>query len=150
MKPAIHAAAGVVTMLTVLTFWMSTAVAELLCSQAAIAVVKQSILYGMLVLVPAMAITGASGFSLGGKRKGQLVADKKWRMRVIALNGLLIMLPCAFFLDGKASTDDFDGPFYAVQAIELSVGLVQLFLMGKNFRDGLRLAGRLRFLQTAH
>ena len=150
MKPAIHAAAGVVAMLTVLTFWMSTAISELFFSQEAIAVVKQAILYGMLVLIPAMAITGASGFSLGGKRKGRLVDDKKWRMRIIALNGLLVMLPSAFFLDGKASVGELDGPFYVVQPIELSVGLAQLFLMGKNFRDGLRLAGRLRSLRLAH
>ena len=104
----------------------------------------------MLVLIPAMVITGASGFSLGGKRKGRLVDDKKWRMRIIALNGLLVMLPFAFFLDGKASVGELDGPFYVVQAIELSVGLVQLFLMGKNFRDGLRLVGRLRSLRLAH
>jgi hypothetical protein len=37
-----------------------------------------------------------------------------------------------------------DGGFYTVQAVELLVGAVQLFLVGSNFRDGLRLAGRVR------
>jgi hypothetical protein len=31
-----------------------------------------------------------------------------------------------------------------VQIVELVVGVVQLTLMGMNFRDGLKLAGRLR------
>ena len=34
--------------------------------------------------------------------------------------------------------------FYAVHGLELAVGLLQLTMMGKNFRAGLRLAGRLR------
>ena len=149
MKPIIHAAAGVVAMLTVLTFWTSTAISEAFLSQELVAAVKHAVLYGMLVLIPAMVATGASGFALGKNRKGRLVERKQWRMRIIAMNGLLIMLPAAFFLDGKASVGEFDTPFYVVQAIELMVGVVQLTLMGKNFRDGLRLSSRLRPAQTA-
>lgn len=136
-------------MLTVLTFWTSTAVSEAFFSQEVVAGVKRSILYGMLILVPAIAATGASGVSLQSMRKGQLVDHKKRRMRIVALNGLLVMLPSAFFLNSKASAGEFDAPFYLVQAIELSVGVVQLFLMGRNFRDGLSLAGRLRSPQLA-
>jgi hypothetical protein len=38
--------------------------------------------------------------------------------------------------------------FYLVQMAELAVGLVQLTLMSLNFRDGLKLAGRLRRAQS--
>lgn len=144
MKPLIHATAGAIAMLCILSFWMSTAIAELFLSHDAVAAVKQAILYAMWVLIPAMAITGGSGFSLAGGHSGRLAQGKAKRMRFIALNGFAIMLPAAFFLFRKTAAGEFDSVFYAVQAVELLVGVVQLLLMGLNFRDGLRIAGRLR------
>lgn len=144
MKPALHAGAGAVAMLCILCFWTSTAVAELFLSPAAVVAVKQAVLQGMWLLIPAMLIIGGSGFSLARSGSGHLVEAKKKRMPIIAGNGLLVMLPAAFFLSGKASAGEFDATFYAIQVVELAVGLVQLTLMGLNFRDGLRLAGRLR------
>jgi len=144
MKPLIHATAGTVAMFCNLSFWTSTAISELFLTHDAVTTVKQAILYAMWVLMPAMAITGGSGFSLAGGRAGRLVASKSKRMRFIALNGLLIMLPAAFFLSRKAAAGEFDTVFYVVQAVELLVGAAQLVLMGLNFRDGLKLAGRLR------
>ena len=144
MKPVVPATAGVVAMLTILGFWMSTAISELFLSQEAIVAVKQAILYGMLVLIPAMAASGGSGISLASGRSGCLVESKKMRMRIIAANGLLIMVPAAFFLFRKASVGEFDAVFHVVQAVELLMGVAQLLLMGLNFRDGLKLAGRLR------
>lgn len=105
---------------------------------------KQGILYGMWVLIPALAATGVTGFVLARRRSGRLVANKTFRMRLIALNGLLVLLPAAFFLHGKAVTGHFDPAFYVMQAVELVAGFVQLALLGLNARDGLRLSGRLR------
>lgn len=144
MKSFIHAAAGAVAMLCIISFWMSTAIAELFLSHQAVVFVKQAILYGMLALIPAMAITGGSGFSLAMGNTGRLAEGKKKRMKIIASNGVLIMVPAAFYLFHKAATGEFDTAFYTVQTLELLVGLVQLFLMGLNFRDGLMLSGRLR------
>lgn len=148
MKPVIHAVAGAVAMLCILSFWTSTAVSELFLAQGAVVAVKQAILQGMLLLIPAMAVTGGSGFSLAGSRSGRLVDTKRKRMKIIAMNGLLIMVPSAFFLSHKANAGEFDTVFYAVQMAELAVGVVQLTLMGLNFRDGLKLAGRLRRVQS--
>jgi hypothetical protein len=88
-----------------------------------------------------MALAGATGFSLGGRSKAALVAAKRRRMPVIALNGLLILVPCAVFLAGRAGSDTLDAAFYTVQAIELIAGALNLVLMGLNIRDGLRLSG---------
>lgn len=148
MKPVIHASVGAVAMLCILSFWTSTAISELFLAPTAVVVVKQVILQGMWLLIPAMAITGGSGFFLAGGRSGRLVDVKKKRMPIIAANGLLIMVPSAFFLSHKATAGEFDAVFYGVQAVELAVGLVQLALMGLNFRDGLKLAGRLRRAQS--
>jgi len=67
-------------------------------------------------------------------------------MPFIAANGLLVLVPCAIFLNRLASAGTFDATFYFVQALELLAGATNLTLMGMNLRDGLRLAGRLRVM----
>jgi hypothetical protein len=139
----IHRAAGILAFLTIATFWTSTVATELSGSHAAVAGVKHAILWGMLILIPAMAAAGGTGFRLGGRSTAPLVAAKKRRMPFIALNGLLILVPAAFFLAWRASAGLFDATFYAVQAVELIAGAVNLTLLALNLRDGFRLTGRL-------
>ena len=91
----------------------------------------------------ALMAAGGSGFQRGKKMRGPLIAAKKKRMPIIALNGLLVLLPSAFFLASKASAGEFDKMFYTVQAIELVAGALNLTLMGLNMRDGLRMTGRI-------
>ncbi|MBN6742095.1 hypothetical protein JKG47_16465 [Acidithiobacillus sp. MC6.1] len=140
MKPVFHAFAGTTAMLIIASFWTSTLVSELFMDHAAVAAVKQDIVYGLFLLVSCLAATGGSGFVLGKSRNGRLLDQKKKRMRIIAANGLLVMIPSALFLNAKAASGEFDVAFYAVQLVELVVGAVQFTLMGMNFRDGLRLA----------
>jgi predicted house-cleaning NTP pyrophosphatase (Maf/HAM1 superfamily) len=64
-------------------------------------------------------------------------------MPFIAANGLLILLPAAFYLESKASVGAFDIQFYAVQIIELIAGATNITLMGLNIRDGLRMTRRI-------
>jgi len=142
MKPIIHASAGTLAMLTIAVFWTSTLVSEIFMDYASVAAVKHAIVYGLFLLVPFMAATGGTGFALGKMRKGPLLDQKKKRMAIIGANGLLVMIPAAIFLNGKAAAGEFDAMFYSVQVVELVVGVVQLTLMGVNFRDGLRLAGK--------
>lgn len=144
MKSIIHAIAGTTAMLIIAGFWTSTLVSEVFLDYAAVAAVKHAIVYGLFLLVPFMAATGGSGFSLGRTRKGWLLDQKKKRMAIIGTNGLLVMIPAAIFLNSKAAAGEFDALFYAVQVVELIVGVVQLILMGMNFRDGLKLADKLR------
>ncbi|MCW5799531.1 MAG: hypothetical protein KIT40_13585 [Nitrospira sp.] len=144
-KSIIHGIAGAGALLTITTFWTSTLISELFLSHEAVLAVKQAIVkYGLVILVLFMASVGASGFSLGKGRKGPLIEGKKKRMPIIALNGLLIMVPSALFLNFKATNGEFDKWFYLVQVLELSVGAVQFLLLGLSFRDGLKLTGKLR------
>lgn len=143
MKPIFHAIAGSSAMLIIASFWTSTLVSEVLLDQAAVATVKQWIVYGLFLLVPFMTATGGSGFVLSKARSGSLLDGKKRRMAVIGANGLLLMIPMAVFLSSKAANAEFDALFYAVQVVELVVGAIQLTLMSLNFRDGLRLTGKL-------
>jgi len=143
MKTKIHALAGTIGFLTILTFWTSTLVSELFGSYETIAWVKDMIMQGMFILIPAMAIVGASGMSLGKQSFHPLVAKKKKRMPFIGINGLLILVPAAFYLETQASAGIFDTRFYIVQVIELIAGAINLSLMGINIRDGLRITRRI-------
>ena len=85
---------------------------------------------------------GGTGFRLGKRRRGPLVDAKKKRMPFIAANGILILIPSALYLSVKAQAGAFDTSFYAVQAVELMAGAVNITLLGLNMRDGLRLSRR--------
>lgn len=142
MLKRVHPIAGAIGFLTILTFWISTVASELFGSVDTITAVKQAIPWGFLILVPALALTGASGFRMAGNSSAPRIASKKRRMQFIAGNGLLILIPAALYLAMLASRAEFGNLFYAVQAIELVAGAANLTLMSLNIRDGLRLAGR--------
>ncbi|MCC6380240.1 MAG: hypothetical protein IT519_15605 [Burkholderiales bacterium] len=151
MKAKLHGSFGAVALLCIATFWVSTAVSEAFFDLGSVTAVKNAILTGMWLLIPAMAATGGSGFSLASARRGRLVEVKARRMKIVAANGLLVLLPSAYVLASWASAGRFDSAFYAVQGLELVAGAVNITLLVLNMRDGLRLAGhlqmkRLRFL----
>jgi hypothetical protein len=143
--PRVHFAAALLATLTIALFFSSTVVVEAVGGHPAIARVKSLILMpGLFILVPAIAVTGGTGFALSRGWQGPLVAGKKRRMPIIAANGLLILVPAAILLDRWAAAGAYDARFYVVQAVELLAGATNLTLMGLNIRDGLRLSGRVR------
>lgn len=144
MLKVIHPVAGTLALLTIATFWLSTVLTELFASQAAVTAVKTAIPWGFLLLVPALAATGGSGFVLAKGRRGGVLGAKIKRMPLIAANGLVVLIPAALFLAFKARAAEFDTVFYAVQALELVAGAANITLLGLNLRDGLRMKGRLR------
>ena len=144
MIKIIHPMAGTLALLTVATFWLSTAFVELFASQAAVIAVKTAIPWGFLLLIPALAAAGGSGFVLSKGRRVGLVGTKLKRMPIIAANGILVLIPSALFLASKARAAEFDTSFYAVQALELAAGAANITLFGLNLRDGLRMKGWLR------
>ncbi|WP_434031261.1 hypothetical protein [[Pseudomonas] boreopolis] len=144
MKKIIHPIAGALAMLTIAVFWLSSVVSELFASQATVIAVKTLIPWGLLVLVPALALVGGTGFSLARGRRGGLLGSKSKRMPIIAANGLVVLVPAALFLAFKASAAEFDIAFYVVQVLELAAGAINLTLLGLNMRDGLKMKGRLR------
>jgi hypothetical protein len=130
---------------TIALFFGATVLVELFGSAQAVAELKRLIVFpGLWVLVPAVAATGGSGFAAGRSRSGRLLAAKQRRMPWIALNGLLVLVPCAILLQRWSAAGRFDTAFYLVQAIELLAGATNLVLMGLNIRDGLHMSGRLR------
>ena len=144
MANKIHPIAACIATLCIAIFFTSTIVVEIGGSYEMIATVKHLIvLPGLFILVPAIAITGGTGFVLSKTGKGVLVENKKKRMPFIAANGILILLPTAIFLEQWAVAGLFDSRFYVVQGVELIAGATNLTLMSLNIRDGLKLSGRL-------
>ena len=139
----LHATAGSIALLAILSFQTATLTTEILGDAARIAAVKSLIVMGLLILIPALAATGGSGFALSGPRPKGLAARKLKRMKIVAANGLLILVPAALFLNWKAGQGAFDLAFWSVQVAEIAAGLANLVLLGLNMRDGLRMTGRI-------
>ncbi|MDO4897117.1 MAG: hypothetical protein Q3971_07120 [Moraxella sp.] len=132
----LHKITAMTATLLIGTFWTSTLISEIFLSEGAVIWVKNAIAYGVFSLMLAMAMTGASGMKMGAKSKHPKILAKKKRIPMIAINGLLILLPCAFYLCHKANAGEFDTVFYAVQGVELLAGAVNLRLMFLSMKDG--------------
>ncbi|WP_236701278.1 hypothetical protein [Thalassomonas viridans] len=91
-----------------------------------------------------MAITGITGFKLAPNAKAGVIGEKKKRMPFIALNGILVLIPSAFYLKSLALSGSFGTSFYVVQAIELMAGFINISLMSLNFRDGLSIKKKMK------
>jgi len=144
----VHLVAATTGLMLIAVFWTSTIVVELSADAAAVAALKQAILWGMLVLIPAMAAAGATGFRLGGGSRAPVILAKQRRMIAIAANGLVVLVPSALFLAAKARAGQLDTAFYTVQMIELLAGAANLSLMGLNMRDGFALTKRRRLRRS--
>ncbi|MCH9697850.1 MAG: hypothetical protein K0U68_07100 [Gammaproteobacteria bacterium] len=144
MKSKIHLVAAIVALFCIASFFTATILVELFGSEKSISTVKSLIVTpGLFILIPVIAITGGTGFACARYGKSRLIDGKQKRMPFIAANSLLILLPCAIFLNQWASVGLFDTKFYSVQGIELLAGAVNLILMSMNMRDGLRMTGKL-------
>ncbi|MGH1353517.1 MAG: hypothetical protein ACRBBS_00345 [Thalassovita sp.] len=140
MMRHLHPIAGGLALLTIAVFWLSTVLVELFGTQAQVILVKTLIPWGLIWLIPLLIGANLGGFLMAKKMRGPVVARKKRRAPILALNGLLVLLPAALLLAAKARAGDFDGLFYAVQVAELIAGAVNITLMIGNIQDGRRLS----------
>ena len=148
MLKVIHPIAGLLALITISVFWISTVSTELIGQAAMIVTVKTAIPWGFILLISALMVTGGSGFSLSKHRSGRLVDVKRQRMTVIAANGIFVLVPAAFFLAFKADAGELDLWFSSVQLLELLAGAINITLLALNLRDGIRLSGRWGNAQT--
>ncbi len=143
MARRVHPIAGAVALLTMLVFWTSTVAVELAGDREDIVAVKHAIMWGLLVLVPALAATGGTGFLRAGRSRNARIMAKKRRMQIVTPIGILVLVPCVLYLGTTSSAAGLGSYFYPVQGIELVAGAVNISLMSLNARDGLRLTGRI-------
>ncbi|MCW8929989.1 MAG: hypothetical protein OQL19_07120 [Gammaproteobacteria bacterium] len=145
MKLLIHKTAAIIATLCVITFLLSTIISELFFNTEVIAQVKRLIVMpGLIILIPAIALTGATGFSMAQNAKGGLIGKKRKRMPFIGANGVLILVPSAIILNHWASIGQFDMTFYLIQCLEIFAGAINITLMSLNIRDGRKMTGKVR------
>lgn len=77
-------------------------------------------------------------------RRAPLLRRKRRRTVLVALVGIVVLVPCAVVLRIMAVDGDFGTTFATIQAVELAGGLVNLTLLGLNARDGRRLTASSR------
>ncbi|EIJ44238.1 hypothetical protein BegalDRAFT_3422 [Beggiatoa alba B18LD] len=146
VKTKIHAIAGSLALCLIASFWVATLGAESFGSAETVIQVKLWVLYGIGLLIPCIIMAGATGVSFKQAR----AQHKLKRMPLIAMNGIFVLIPCAYFLYTKAFAGEFDAVFWLVQAVELVAGVVNITLLGLNLRDGLRLTRKSAFVSTAY
>lgn len=145
MIPALHKLSAILAILIIAALWVATAVSEIFLTHSVVIAVKSGVPYGVALLIPVMATAGATGLRLAKGRRGRVLGAKVRRMPIVAANGVLILIPAAFYLAAKAQAGSFDATFYSVQALELAAGAANLTLLALNIRDGRRMtAGRRR------
>ena len=125
-------------------FLLASACAELTRSPAVVSSVKQGIVLTVPALAAAVAASVASGRFLAGRSRHRIVRRKLARMRFVAPNALLVLVPAAVALDRLAASGQFGAPFVMVQAIEFAAGAANVVLLTLNARDGLGLRARRR------
>jgi len=144
MKIKVHAISAFLAFVTIALFFISTVLVELLGSDDSIYFVKKSILYGLLILIPSMMATGISGNLIMKNKKGKLIRTKLMRLKTIVFNGVIILVPSAFFLESMAGSGNYNEWFYAIQSLELLAGATNLYFIGLNIKDGFLLSGRMK------
>nr|WP_319246498.1 hypothetical protein [uncultured Celeribacter sp.] len=142
MLPKIHAAFGAAALLIIAAFWTATVTTIVIGDKYLIAMAKLGIAWGLLALVPMLIMTGVSGNRLGQKMRGPLIGAKQKRMKIIAFNGLIFLVPSALILLPLAMQGQGGQLYWGIQIIELLVGATNITLLGLNMRDGLRLSRR--------
>jgi hypothetical protein len=133
----LHAISASVALLLIACFLIATTAVEAFGSPAATARVKTGIAFALLALVPVMAVAGATGFRLAGGRLKGIIGRKALRMKVIAANGVLVLVPAALFLAVRARSGQFDAVFMLVQAVEVAAGAANIALLSLNLREGI-------------
>ncbi|CAI3952924.1 MULTISPECIES: hypothetical protein [Commensalibacter] len=133
----IHRITGVMALVILLIFWLSTVTSELIGNIDYIKSVKFLIPYGFFILIPALVATGGTGFNIAGKINNKTASNKKKRMSLIALNGLCILIPCALYLRYLAVHEQFNSIFLIVQMIELIAGGVNIVMLILNVKAGI-------------
>ena len=68
-------------------------------------------------------------------RRGGIVDAQLRRMGLAAANDVIVLMRTACFLASKAKAAGFDARFYAVHALELTAGAVDVVLLSLNLRD---------------
>jgi len=142
MLPKFHAAFGAAALLIIATFWAATVTTIVIGDKYLIVMAKTGIAWGLWALIPMLILTGLSGNRLGQNLRGPLIGAKQKRMKIIAFNGIIFLVPSALILLPLAMQGQGGLLYWGIQTVELLAGAANITLLSFNMRDGLRLSRR--------
>ncbi|WP_375587335.1 hypothetical protein [Flagellimonas aurea] len=125
-------------LLTIATFFGFSFAAEIIGQVEFIKKVKTGIVRALPILVLAMPVLGITGKKLSGNSKDPVIVLKMRRMKIVAINGILLIL-LALYLYYSSLKGDIDIIFFSFQVLELCLGAINLWLIVLNIRSGLNL-----------
>ncbi len=139
----IHGLAGCLSLLLITMFFTARIIVNLIGDHGALVEVKKLTLIGVCVLIPAMAITGATGH-LGARGRGdRVIRVKRLRLAIAAAIGLAVLVPCAVIIQRLSASGDSGTTLHVLQAVELAGGAACIALLSANVRAGLIMTGRI-------
>lgn len=137
----IHKATGIIALLIITSFFISSLYGEIIGDNDAIITIKTYIILTipvMLIVMPTCAITGKR---LAKKSKSLVIKSKNKRIKIIAINAVILVI-LAFLLYNKAINGKINNQFLIIQIAELLFGLTNILLLGLMIRDGRLLTRR--------
>jgi hypothetical protein len=134
-----HLAAAVGALALIMTFLILTTVTELIGTAGDVHIVRQWIVFGLPVLIGCLATAALSGRRLARNSRAAVIRRKQRRMQIVALAGILVLVPCALILDDLTASASAGGVVTALEITEILAGALNLTLLALNFRDGRRL-----------
>jgi hypothetical protein len=123
----------------IMTFLILTTVTELIGTAGDVHIVRQWIVFGLPVLIGCLATAALSGRRLARNSRAAVIRRKQRRMQIVALAGILVLVPCALILDDLTASASAGGVVTALEITEILAGALNLTLLALNFRDGRRL-----------
>ncbi len=139
----LHIMATAIAVVTIASFFSFSLVAEILGDEVLIKQVKTAIVFCLPIMIVTMPILGLSGKKLAGSSNGPLIVTKMNRMKLIAANGIILIL-LAIYLYYHAVFKTINNTFLYVQIIELCMGAFNLILIAANIKSGMKLSSRKR------
>ena len=139
-----HRSAAVGALALITTFLLSSAVTELIGNAADVHRLRQWIVFGLPLLIGFLAVAALTGRRLARKSKAAVIRRKQRRMQIVAVAGIVVLVPCALLLSYQTASASARGAVNALEITELLAGALNLTLLVLNFRDGRGLARRPR------
>lgn len=129
--------ASITAFLMIICFMTSSLASEFIGDHILIAAVKRTILYSLLLLIICMILTAVSEKKLIILYPNNPYALKRVKqIKWIGLNGAVFLTPLAIVLNYLAQNDRIGTTFYLLQSLEITCGLINIFLFIKMFVEG--------------
>lgn len=143
----LHKAAGIIALITLSTFFISTIIIELLGDPESIKLLKLLIMiFALGVMVPSSILIGVTGKKIAKGYNSNLLKKKLNLFKYIQRIGPFILAPTGIALFLLSRADNFNLLFYAVQITELIAQFCSILLIITGIKTGASIKNQRREL----